>query len=270
MCAYRENIRQNVGMRNHSLIYILIGLIFVVWVYVFFTRGGVPEIVTAHVINLDRDAGRWKSIQKTAVSAAIPIERWAATYGADLTNEDIYAAGVGSVIFAKGQGVYTEQFKERRNLGAIGCFVSHKRLMQHLAEMPVPDSAGHLILEDDIALPANFLSPGDEWHAIKSQIPADWDIIYLGLNSPIGDAIHTRVMRPRITKGYNTGNWGTHAYIVRHGALHGKILPGLEWMTDAIDTMFSQNYEKWNVYAVQPNLVRLNAEESQKSTIQTM
>ena len=86
----------------------------------------------------------------------------------------------------------------------------------------------------------------------------------------MGDKINTRVLQPKMTKGYNTGNWGLHAYIVRHGALLSKILPELETMKDTIDLMFAQNYEKWNIYAVQPDIIKLNREESGKSTIQNM
>jgi hypothetical protein len=81
--------------------------------------------------------------------------------------------------------------------------------------------------------------------------------------------VNRRVMRPAAGE-YNTGNWGLHAYIVRHGALRDKILPDIAWMRDSIDTMLSQFYDKWNVYAIQPDLLKLNKEESQKSTIQTM
>ena len=126
-----------------------------------------------------------------------------------------------------------------------------------------------LILEDDIEVPKNFLKANDRWWKIKADIPADWDIIYLGIHNPIG-----KLVKPNILKlehaTQDEGNWGTHAYIFRHGALKDKVLPWLNYMIDALDLQLNIKFDDWNVYSIQPDIIKLNKKLAKKSTIQTM
>jgi len=243
----------------------LIGLLvvlLVVFLASYATQGSRPVIDTAHVINLDKDTKKLASFMEQELP--VPVERWPATYGKDLNVKALPAQGVGTVIVLSGKGPYTEQWKDLRNLGAVGCFLSHRSLLQHCATLAVSDTAGHLILEDDAAFPADFET---QWNDVKQRIPTDWDMVYLGITGAKGHAVGKGILKLYTAKD-NNGNWGTHAYIVRHGALRSKVVPSLERMFDAVDVQFNTFFDAWNVYAVEPKLVLLD--DTLESTIQTM
>jgi GR25 family glycosyltransferase involved in LPS biosynthesis len=227
-----------------------------------------PNIVSVHVVNLDKDSDRWRTMKKSLKNVKPVANRWPAIYGKDLLRTDMHRLGVGFNMVHSGKGEYSKQHKNLRNLGAVGCFLSHRNLMSHLSFTNVPESAGHLILEDDAEIPPHFLTKGGEWLEKRGEIPEDWDIIYMGINKPIGKHVSANVMK--LTHAIqDEGNWGTHAYIVRHGSLKTKILPWLKYMIDSIDLQFNIKFDEWNVYAFAPSIVHLG-EAAKKSTIQTM
>ena len=226
-------------------------------------QGSRPSFETAHVINLDRDT---KKLAKFMEQSTRPskVERWTATYGKDLNAQALSAQGVGTIIVMSGKGTYTQQWKDLRNLGAVGCFLSHRALLHHCATLAVPDTAGHLILEDDAVFPKDFQ---EQWDNVRQRIPTDWDIVYLGMTGPKGHTVGKGISKLYTVKD-GSGNWGTHAYIVRHGALNTKVLPALKRMFDAIDCQYNTFFDEWNVYAIEPKIVLLD--DTMTSTIQTM
>lgn len=225
-----------------------------------------PHVKSIHVINLDKDTERWASIEK---GIAITPERWSATYGKDYTQEELVAQGIGYAITRSGSGPYSEQGgKNMRNLGVAGCYLSHKKLLKYLSELDVPDYYGHLILEDDVNIPRNFLEPGDEWHKYYWRVPVDWDMVYFDMTKPEGVMIDDGIMKLRYKRGDDGGNWGTHAYMVKHSSIKSKILPWLAHMNDAIDEQYKQKFDEWNVYCVVPGIIQLNPELSADSSIQ--
>ena len=252
--------------RIHLLFAALVAMILFAW---FSGRGSAARINTIHCINLDSATERWSAMQAASASCPLKIQRWRATYGPDLSVDDLYKEGVGYAIIAKGSGPYRDQLKEKRNLGVAGCFISHRRLMTHLASLPFAAGDGHLILEDDVDLPHGFLGPDHEWHTLVKHVPHDWDVLYLGMTHQIGDPVNSHVVRLHNRAGYNKGNWGMFGYLVRHGALE-KILPHLTYMNDALDNQFSRVYDCCNVYAFKKMVVPLNKELNAKSTITTI
>ena len=226
------------------------------------------NIKTIHVINLDKDEDRMAHIKSTTTNLALPVERWSATYGKDLTAEQMAEQGVGYAMTSSGTGPYTKR-SMNRNLGAVGCFLSHKTLIERLSTLDMPDHYGHLILEDDITIPQNLLTSDGVWASVRYQIPLDWDVVYLDIVAPQGTSLSNNIMK---LKYKPNGNWGTHAYIVRHGAIKKKVLPWLSHMIDAIDEQYNRKFSTWNVYAVVPGIITLDPVLScvEKSSIQQM
>ena len=224
-----------------------------------------PHVKSIHVINLDKDKKRWAALRK---NLPIEPERWSATYGKDLKQEELAKLGIGFAMTRSGKGSYADQGKELRNQGVVGCYLSHRSLLRHLAMLSVPDHYGHLILEDDVELPANFLHPSDEWHKFYYKVPTDWDIVYLDITKPVGHYVDKNIMKLEYKIGDDSGNWGTHAYIVKHSSIREKILPWLEYMVDALDEQYKMKFDEWNVYAVVPGIIPLNEEQSADSSIQ--
>ena len=226
-----------------------------------------PHVKSMHVINLDKDISRWNSVKSTNLATELEIQRWTATYGKDLSQDELARQGVGYAMTRSGKGTYDEQGKDLRNQGVVGCFLSHRNLLKYLGDKKVPDTYGHLILEDDITIPSDFLEPGDEWHKRYQNIPTDWDIVYMDVNTPVGTLVAPHIYKLKYSLE-EQGNWGTHAYLVRHGAIKTKILPWLRYMVDAIDEQYKMKFNEWNVYAVVPGIIKLNEVLSNDSTIQ--
>lgn len=244
----------------------IVVVLLVVFLASYAAEGERPMIATAHVINLDRDVKKLESFRKQPLSSLlpVPVERWAATYGKDLNPRTLPAQGIGNLTVCAGKGTYKEQWKELRNQGAIGCFLSHRSLLQHCATLQVPDTAGHLILEDDALVDKDVRT---KWDAVRNHIPTDWDIVYLGINVPKGHSIGNGVSKLYAVRD-STGNWGTHGYLVRHGALRTKILPQLRFMFEAVDGQLNAFFDEWNCYAIAPQLITVD--KSLESTIQKM
>ena len=227
------------------------------------------KIETIHIINLEKDKDRWNSISRKLQHMKPTPQRWEAVYGKDLKRIDLHNLGVGFAMVHSGKGTYSEQHKDMRNLGTVGCFLSHKALLSSLSHMNLSDEAAHLILEDDIEPPKSLFSNKGRLHKAMKLMPQDWDIIYLGISNPIGKPISSTLWKlEHATK--DEGNWGTHAYLVKHKSLKEKVLPWLSYMIDALDLHLNIKFNEWNVYAIQPDIIKLNKKQAAKSTIQTM
>jgi GR25 family glycosyltransferase involved in LPS biosynthesis len=134
--------------------------------------------------------------------------------------------------------------------GVIGCWLSHKRLLRHLGSLStVSSSVGHLILEDDVDIPADF---ADRWASVRGYIPSDWDVVYFGVGKPTGVPVAPGVLRA--IKKEDSGNTGTYAYLVRHGAIPA-ILKKLEFMSSPIDKQYYKMFTDLKVYILDPPLV---------------
>jgi len=202
------------------------------------------------VINLEKDKERWENIMKKSSSLKnVSITRWNATYGKDITRDQAKRGGVDETITkfdSKDKIVST-------NAGEVGCWLSHKLLLEHLAKQNIPSNFGHLILEDDIDFNPEFI---DKFKMIAKKIPQRWDIIYLSISGHIKN----KEIAPNVLKAtlnMNAGNYGTHAYMVRHGSI-SKILNQLKTMKYAIDIQYINSFDKLNVYIINPGIINLS------------
>ena len=227
-----------------------------------------PKIHDIWVINLDKDTERWENIQSKTQHLKNIVHRWSATYGKDLTRDQAQKYGVGYVVSLSRD--FEKDGKTDKitsaNVGAIGCWISHKRLLTYLAEQTHHVNTAHLICEDDAEFPTDFMTGNDNWSKVSKNIPADWDMVFLGIKKPIiGKDVAPGIKKMRTT--YNKGNWGAHAYLVRHGALKTKILPSINRMTDEIDVHYDIMSDHWNIYICDPPTIRYNDELAAKSNI---
>jgi len=229
-----------------------------------------PAINDIWVINLDKDKERWENIRQKTQGVPVKVNRWPATYGKDLTRDQAQKYGAGYVVTLSRD--FEKDGKTDKitsaNVGAVGCWISHKRLLTYLAEQPNHDNAGHLICEDDAEFPTNFLTGTgqDGWSQVSKNIPADWDMVFLGIKKPIvGTDVAPGVKKMRAT--YNKGNWGAHAYLVRHGALRTKILPSIKHMTNEVDVHYDMMADHWNIYICDTPTIRYNGALAAKSNI---
>jgi GR25 family glycosyltransferase involved in LPS biosynthesis len=226
-----------------------------------------PHVKDIWIINLEEDKDRMESINAQTAHISDITHRWPATVGKELVRETIRKEGVGYAMTRTGDQTQ-DKAGVLRNAGVVGCFLSHKRLLQHLATLKVPEYYGHLILEDDVTMPADFLKPGDAWHGLYKLIPNNWDVIYFGITEPVGKPVAPGILKAR-TAHNGKGNWGTHAYMVRHGSIP-KILKHLEYMNDAIDEQYNLKFDTWNVYVLHPALITPHETLSKNSSLLKM
>ena len=226
-----------------------------------------PTVIidTIHCINLDKDAHRWRIMQDQAQSYNISMMRWPAVYGKDLKYDQLRDLGIGHAMARSDR--FDLEHKNLRNLGIIGCFITVRRLLQHLYSMTnVHDSHGHMIIEDDVVLPPDLMKPDGLLAQKIWYIPADWDLVYLGLWHPAGEAVYFPRSGVIKLRSQDQKNVGTFAYIVKHGSIP-KILDWLTYMIDAIDEQFTLKFNEWNAYALVPNYVIMNVPLNDQSSI---
>ena len=251
-------------INKQYIIYGFIALVILIVMYfIIHLSFSKPTIQTAHAMNLDKDTKRWNNILKSANEANLPLERWPATYGKDIPYEQFRELGVGYAFIKPDR---LDKKRERLvNLGVVGCFISTRRLLTHLSEQSFSDSAGHLILDDDVEIPQGFLQA---WEEKRKLIPADWDIVYLGIWNITGEDVAAGVKKLRSARpGDRAPNVGTFAYVVRHGAIKTKILPWLRYIFDAIDEQYVHKFDEWNVYGIEPKMVIVNSELNSESSV---
>ena len=205
-----------------------------------------PFFSEAYVINMDMYPDRFKRVEANAKDAGFTIKRWR---GVQIKEEDVRSLpekGIGTLIFTSRAG-------GARNLGAIGCFLAHRGLLEHIAANYT--GVGTFICEDDVVIPSDFFS---KLEAVSSEIPEDWDIIYMNKYMLDTTTVSTGVLKlkPSITANTNMGTW---AFIVKNSSIGGKILPLLKQMIDEIDLQISKNADILNLYLIDPPITYLHS-----------
>jgi len=213
-----------------------------------------PLFTDAYVITMDKYPERFPRIKANAEEAGIKLKKWP---GVEVKKEDVAslpAKGVGTLLYSARAG------GQKRNLGAIGCFLAHRALLEHIAKNPV--GLGTLICEDDIEFLPDFYEKLD---AVASEIPDDWDYIFMDKFKVNGTSISTHIVKLEQDLSSNT-NMGTWAFIVKNASIGKKILPLLAQMTDEIDLQLSRNAHILNTYVIRPTLINLHS-TANESTI---
>jgi len=211
-------------------------------------RGGSKYIINvsnihikkAWVISLEPHGFRMKGLSKIAHAAELPYTVVKAINGKKLDIKTLPPLGIGRAIFSTRRDP-----KIRMNLGTIGCYLSHRSLYEKIVAEETDPNACHLVLEDDITFPENFK---ELLTKTLTEIPSDWDIIYLSKGGKIiADSITPLIVKlKKVVDGYS--NWGMWAQIYRTSFLRDQLIPYLSNMTDEIDTQICRNFDKWNAY----------------------
>ncbi len=205
----------------------------------------VGQLVSYHVINLDRSPDRLTAFQARAAAAGLVVERWKAADTKHISRDETVAQNVSGELW--------DVCVARNRFGMIGATISHRDLLRHLATLPADDQDLHVVFEDDAQIPADFLA---RWSAVAPFVPADYDVIYFGWLF----ANHHKVAGPIsaanpqwLNKG-EYGNTGVNAYAVRHGALR-KINDYTTFSHTAFDNMMAKKATTWGIYYCTPEIV---------------
>ena len=198
----------------------------------------VPIIKDVWVINLDKSKDRWNGmVEQTRMLDPLPINRWSATDGRALSEQDFIDEKIPIIIRPQKS---VEALKERRK-GEIGCYLSHKKLIEFLGKQKVSDLSGHLILEDDVLIDKDTL---DKWREAAPNLNSDWDICFFGIHNPVLGDVSGGIAPVKSIQSM-------HAYMVKHSSIP-KILDIIKIMYDPIDEILRWNSDKLKMYALQP------------------
>ena len=214
-----------------------------------------PFFTEAYAITLSKYPERFPKIKATADAAGINLKPWEGVLVNENDKDTLPSLGIGT-------SNYTDRTNVTFNLGAIGCFLAHRSLLEHIRDSN-SDSVGTLICEDDIDIPSDFYK---KLSSIQDQIPDDWDYIFLSKMNIHGNKISQNVIK--LEKDMTSKkNWGFWGFIVKNSSISERILPRLEHMIDVVDIQLAKFADKINMYLVDPPIVYLNPETSTKSGI---
>lgn len=150
--------------------------------------------------------------------------------------------------------VYQDEILNRRNLGSLGCGLSHSYLYKRMVEEKMPFM---FIFEEDAVIYDNF---DTKLNHILSNAPKDWDLIFFGMSCAYNHDQRCHKNDNMNTPGNNLYEvkyiYGTYGYLINlKGAL--KIMDNLFPIWWHLDTLLSNfvNTGLLKIYCVIPNLV---------------
>jgi GR25 family glycosyltransferase involved in LPS biosynthesis len=215
--------------------------------------GNNPELFTmAYVINLDLSKERLDVIMKAAEKAKLALTRFPAVK----IDKSILGNDWGSALQRQGIGhlMYLDQKSNFQNAGTIGCYLSHRDLLEKISKDESNKAIGTLIFEDDALITENFLEIFK--NALKD-IPEDWDMCFLGKHPVSADHVKGLIhkLKDQYSPHQNSGLW---AYIVKNASIKEKILPTFKIMFGGLDVHWNFFQDKFNMYLVEPKIVDVN------------
>jgi GR25 family glycosyltransferase involved in LPS biosynthesis len=206
----------------------------------------------AYAITMDPKGRRFTMMKHSAKKAGIKIKQYPGLY----ITEDQLQKGIPGV-----------PKRYHKKPGTIGCFLAQKNLLEKLSKRDSDPNEGTLIVEDDVLFPKTFYKTLEN---IEPEIPDDWDLIYLVRFVEIHPKEKRDLYRKTFDKGriskhiykinntYKDNSFGNCGYIVRNRTLKKKFIPYLKKMHTAIDIQYNMFADKANMYAIFPNIIKLN------------
>jgi GR25 family glycosyltransferase involved in LPS biosynthesis len=186
------------------------------------------------VINLEVSKDRWAKVSATLEKGS--FERFDAIYG-----KSVYPSYAGKM----------NSWYDKFTPGELGIYLSNYTLWAQLLSEPVLDY--YVILEDDIIPFPNFNSNLSE--CIKNA-PADWDMIFIGLNKDGCKKVIEKMKTSR-DKYFRLGSDsmpGAFGYIVRKKAAATLSRFAFD-MNFPVDVYFQFMSRNLNIYAASPSLL---------------
>lgn len=209
------------------------------------------HITKAWVITLEPEGSRLRNFARIAEEANLPFTPFQGVNGLTLRTSTLPTIGIGKVIFmSRGDTML------RRNMGTIGCYLSHRSLYETIIRETDNLNDCHLVFEDDVTFPPDIL---DILSNTIDSLPDNWDIIYLSKKVLKGKRISPLFLKLDKTTDAKS-NFGTWAQIYRTRFLKEKLLPHLANMTDELDAQINRMFDDWNAYCFDPPLVLTRSE----------
>lgn len=154
-----------------------------------------------------------------------------------------------SEIFSATDGSQFKFEKNRRMRGHLGCWDSHRRLMEKIKD---EGNGMTLVLEDDCDFVKEYV---EQFETYFNELPEDWDLLYLGgVNQDTPESYSENL-------DYAKNVLQTHAYIIRD-----KFVPVmLETLTNhrwKVDIVFSEAIKRGKCFICNPVIAVQRASQS--------
>lgn len=200
----------------------------------------------AYAITMNVNSYRYKTMKKSAKCAGIKIKKYPGVF-------------ISKTNLKNGMNGVPKYYHSMP--GTIGCYVSQRKLLEKLSKEYPKSGEATLVLEDDVIFPIDFY---DKLEKVFSEIPKDWDIIYLNRKFKTGTKskpISRSKISENVFKIHNINkddSSGNSAYIVKNRTLKKRVLPGIKRMKTAINIQYNMISDKANIYAIVPEITLLN------------
>lgn len=211
------------------------------------------DVARYYVIHMEGKADRYENIKKQEDLLKHKITIFPAVVGADLDIESMRADGLLKPKWETYRYRISNE-NEKTMRGEVGCYMSHLKLLEKIAEDPY--DGWTIIFEDDIDLEPDFQE------RLLKQLPylkEEVDMVYVGsLNQPTCED-----EKRRGADLCEVGNpWGTHAYMVNRNSAK-KIRDLIGYIDREIDIKYVTLIKegKIDAFVVVPTLVKQNMDE---------
>jgi hypothetical protein len=180
------------------------------------------DLAACFYINLDHRTDRRRHMEAQAERlGGVPLERWPAIRP---TDRNLYTTwgpytrrGIAPYLHRNRRS----RHKRERFYGVIGCYISHVRLMEYVADRFTEPDRNVLVFEDDVVIQPGFLD------ALRKRLEdpvlrsADWDMIRIDCWGDRVDELRVSEGIYRLTRAWDTATQfgGNHAVLYRPSRL---------------------------------------------------
>ena len=180
------------------------------------------DVGACFYINLDHRTDRRRHMEAQAgLLGSIPLERWA---GIRPTDRNLHTTW--EPYLRRGLEPYLSKYRHQRRkrerfYGVIGCYISHARLMEHMADRFTERDGNVLVFEDDVVIQPGFIDRLRERFEDPVLRDADWDIARIDCWGERVEELRVSEDVYRLTRAWHTGTefGGAHAVLYRPSRL---------------------------------------------------
>lgn len=194
----------------------------------------------AYLISLEESDVRRNRFYRTAKNASVEVEWFKAVKGSEVDIDNY-----------RSRGYIADDFKLKM-AGSLGCLLSHVHVWEKIRDNESCNVG--LIFEDDALIDKKF---NEKMNAIlEEDIPADWDMIWLGWHKYDCDSVNSHFGTPKknAKKGHNSGHFG---YLVNSSSVDKLISLLIPYNNkNSKDVIIRKKFDQFNAYFLKNKIVK--------------
>lgn len=194
----------------------------------------------AYLISLEESEIRRNRFYRSAKKASVEVEWYKAVKGSEVDLEDY-----------RSRGYIADDFFMKMP-GSLGCLLSHVHVWEKIRDDK--DCNIGLVFEDDALIKKEFLKKLNKID--DSQIPEDWDMIWLGWHRLDCKSYNKYFGTPKLNakRGRNSGHFG---YLVKSSSvnkLKSLLIPYNNFSSK--DVILRKKFNEFNAYFLKKKIVK--------------